>query len=253
MNKNVIEEYNKINLLLNESNISFMNHGYFPSYAGILEEDFLFKNQISLYLKLFEGIDVAGKKILEVGCGRGGGIASVLKYLKAEELFACDINELNIEYCKESHDKKISFKVSDAQSLDYDDNMFDILLSVESSHCYDFPNHFFDEVSRVLKPGGVFLYTDCGKNIKTFESRSSYFKNIKKENITNNVKQSCEEDHDKWKRLILNEQVRDKFAGIAIEKSAEYSEGSDMYIIYVAENHNKDEPVKVLGDINEQV
>jgi len=241
----VMQQYNRINILFGDSSIDFMNHGYSPSYEIISEDDFIFKNQISLYLNMFEGIDSKDKKILEVGCGRGGGISAIKKYLDTDKLFACDINRLSIEYCKNNQDNSIEFKVSDAHKLDYPDNFFDILVSVESSHCYHLPELFFSEVSRVLKPGGVFLYTDCGKNINKFGSEVSEFTDIKKEDITKNVRESCLEDYEKWKLLILDEAIKEKITGIALEKSKEYSKGSGMYLKYIATN-------KDLEDINEQ-
>jgi ubiquinone/menaquinone biosynthesis C-methylase UbiE len=243
--RDVVQEYNTVNMLLGDSSIDFMNHGYSPSYKIISEDDFIFKNQISLYLNMFEGIDSKGKKVLEVGCGRGGGISAIKKYLDTDRLFACDINKLNIEYCKSNHDDSIEFKVSDAHKLDYPDRFFDIVLSVESSHCYHLPGLFFSEVSRVLKPGGVFLYTDCGMNIKRFSSEASEFTDIKEKNITENVKQSCLEDYKKWQSLILDENIRKKFTTIAQLKSEEYASGSDVYMKYIATN-------KDLGDVNEQ-
>ena len=243
--RDVIQEYNEVNMLLGNTGVNFMNHGYSPSSEIISEDDFIFKNQISLYLNMFEGIDSKGKKVLEVGCGRGGGISAIKKYLDTDKLFACDINKLNIEYCKNNHDDSIEFKVSDAHKLDYPDSFFDIVLSVESSHCYHLPKLFFSEVSRVLKPGGIFLYTDCGRNIKRFSSEVSEFIDIKEENITENVKQSCLEDYEKWQSLILDEDIRKKFTTIARLKSEEYATGSDMYLKYIAINKN-------LGDIDEQ-
>jgi ubiquinone/menaquinone biosynthesis C-methylase UbiE len=243
--RDVVEEYNKVNLLLGKSNISFMNHGYSPSSEIISEDDFIFKNQISLYLNMFSGIDYKGKTILEVGCGRGGGISAIKKYLDIDKLFACDINKLNIEYCKNNHDKSIEFKVSDAHKLEYPNSFFDILISVESSHCYHEPKSFFSEVSRVLKPGGIFLYTDCGKNIKRFSTEASMFTDLQKEDITKNVRQSCLEDYEKWKLLILDEGIKEKFTRIAFSQAEEYGKESEMYLKYIATN-------KGLEDKNEQ-
>lgn len=242
----VIEEYNKVNFLLGESNINFMNHGYSPSYKTISENDFIFKNQISLYLKVFEGVDFEGKTILEVGCGRGGGISAVKKYLNVGKVYACDINNMSIEYCKNNHDSCIEFKVSNAHKLDYPDSFFDILVNVESSHCYNTPKLFFKEVFRVLKPGGMFLYSDCGNNIKKFNPEKSGFMCIKKEDITENVRQSCLEDYEKWKLLILDEKIKEKFMNIALTMSEEYAKKSDMYLKYTLVS-------KKIGNSDEQI
>jgi ubiquinone/menaquinone biosynthesis C-methylase UbiE len=245
---NTINQYNKVNVLLKESGIGFMNHGYSPSTKGILEEDFLFKNQISLYLNMFQDIETKNKKVLEVGCGRGGGIFAVSKYLNIKDLFACDINDMSIDYCKKSYGNAISFKVSDAHQLQYEDEEFDIVLSVESSHCYPVPRLFFTEVSRVLKNNGTFLYADCGLNIKSFIENSDLFTNIKKEDITENVRQACIEDYEKWNTYITDKEIKKKFTGIALSQSKEYSKDKDMYLKYVAQKNN----INILGENYEQ-
>src|SRR5690606_39272967 len=48
----------------------------------------------------------------------------------------------------------------DAESLPFVGGSVDAVVNVEASHCYpNFPR-FLDEVARVLKPGGHFLYAD---------------------------------------------------------------------------------------------
>lgn len=44
--------------------------------------------------------------------------------------------------------------------MPFDDQQFDVVMNVESSHCYPSLDLFFREVRRVLRPGGYFLYTD---------------------------------------------------------------------------------------------
>ena len=47
-----------------------------------------------------------------------------------------------------------------AESLPLGDASVDVLVNVESSHCYGNFQKFIAEVHRVLKVGGVFLFAD---------------------------------------------------------------------------------------------
>jgi ubiquinone/menaquinone biosynthesis C-methylase UbiE len=58
----------------------------------------------------------------------------------------------------------LDFVQGDAQNLPFPDESFDAVVNVEASHQYpDFPG-FLAEVTRVLRPGGHFLYTDSRRN-----------------------------------------------------------------------------------------
>ena len=48
----------------------------------------------------------------------------------------------------------------DAENLPFEDNSFDAIINVESSHCYGNVEQFLREVHRVLRPGGDFLFVD---------------------------------------------------------------------------------------------
>jgi SAM-dependent methyltransferase len=48
----------------------------------------------------------------------------------------------------------------DAEDLPFSDNEFDIVINVESSHNYPNLRRFFEEVARVLRPGGFFSHAD---------------------------------------------------------------------------------------------
>lgn len=47
-----------------------------------------------------------------------------------------------------------------ADALPLPDGSFDVVVNVESSHCYPSRPRFFQEVRRVLAPGGTFLFAD---------------------------------------------------------------------------------------------
>jgi ubiquinone/menaquinone biosynthesis C-methylase UbiE len=54
----------------------------------------------------------------------------------------------------------LSFEVGDSEQLQFPDASFDIVLNIESSHCYGDVAAFAAEVERVLKPGGWFGWVD---------------------------------------------------------------------------------------------
>ena len=56
--------------------------------------------------------------------------------------------------------KTFRFEVGDSESIPFEDEKFDVVLNVESSHCYGDMDQFMSEVTRVLKPGGHFLWCD---------------------------------------------------------------------------------------------
>ena len=59
-------------------------------------------------------------------------------------------------------------------SLSFEDESYDIIYNVESSHCYSNMSEFISEVYRVLKPGGYFAWTDF-RDKKTMESIHQLF------------------------------------------------------------------------------
>lgn len=114
---------------------------------------------IQLYHHVAALADLTGKRVLEVGCGHGGGAAYVSRF--AGTYTGLDLNPAGIGFCRETHKaESLSFVQGDAENLPFPDETFDAVLNVESSHCYpDFPR-FLSEVARVLVPGGRFHYAD---------------------------------------------------------------------------------------------
>lgn len=54
----------------------------------------------------------------------------------------------------------LSFIKGNAESLEFADNSFDVIINVEASFYYPRIERFFDHVVRILKPDGHFLYAD---------------------------------------------------------------------------------------------
>ena len=214
---------------------NYLNHGYHPPYNNLFGYHKIFKHQASLYLHLFDDIDTKNKSLLEVGCGRGGGINLLSQMFDFKNIYACDLTEANINHCQK-HADGIKFKVADAENLDYENNQFDIIINVESSCYYKKPERFFSKVQKLLKPNGVFLYTDVfePQNILYVEQRLPlFFKNIKKEDITHNVIQACDQDIVHFDKVISNKDIKESYINVAKEKGNYYRIGWIFYFKYV--------------------
>jgi 2-polyprenyl-3-methyl-5-hydroxy-6-metoxy-1,4-benzoquinol methylase len=188
--KEVIQSYKIINEFFNKENyVNFMNHGYYPESKILKKEDLFFKYEASLYIYLLNNIDTNNMKLLDVGCGRGGGINIYKKYFNFLELHGCDINKEGIEFCKKTY-KNINFKICPVEKLNYKNNYFDIITNVESFSYYKNPQLALKELFRILKPNGLLLLTDIDLNFKIFKN----YKILNIEEITPNVAFACKEN-----------------------------------------------------------
>ena len=103
-------------------------------------------------------------KILDVGAGYGGS----MRYLAKR--FGCHCVALNLSEVENDRDREMNkeqeladlIEVVDAsfEKLDYPDNSFDFVWSQDAILHSDHREKVFEEVARVLKPGGEFVMTD---------------------------------------------------------------------------------------------
>ena len=236
MTEQIVLEYAQHNDFLGSDNYyNYMNHGYYPPYKKLFDYHKIFKHQASLYLHLFDGVDTNNKSLLEVGCGRGGGINLLSEMLVFKNIEACDLTEANINHCQK-YANGIKFKVCNAEKLDYEHDQFDIVINVESSHCYNDLNSFFFKVQKILKSGGVFLYTDIFEPARVTyaeQQLSLCFKNVKKEDITDNVIQALEHDIEHFDKVLSHTNRKKFFVSLSEKKLKLYKAGETLYIKYI--------------------
>jgi len=116
---------------------------------------------LALYAAVAAPGELAGKQVLEVGCGRGGGAAYVFERFRPSSMTGVDLARTAIERCRRRYGRPgLTFQTGDAQSLPFADQSFDAVINVESSHCYPDMDAFLGEVRRVLRPGGKLLLAD---------------------------------------------------------------------------------------------
>lgn len=187
----------------------FMNYGY-ADYKNIylLPEDEDDRYFIQLYDRVVAGIPIENKVILEVGSGRGGGLDYINKYFKPSLALGIDLSPKAVEFSKNNYrGGGIYFEQGDALNIKSPSESIDVVINIESSHCYPSLTKFFQEVYRVLKPNGYFLYADLCKssNIGKIEEElklGGFFEIVEHENIVDGVLQALELDNARKLAMI---------------------------------------------------
>ncbi|MFL7790768.1 MAG: class I SAM-dependent methyltransferase [Anaerolineae bacterium] len=158
--------YEHISTLDHDANMIFMNYGWADGNGDaapllLQPEDESNRYCIQLYHRVAGAIDLNGLDVLEVGSGRGGGASYVKRYLAPRTLTGVDLTANAIAFCRKHYAiPGLTFVRGDAQALEFEDGSFDVVINVESSHCYTSMDRFLAEVVRVLRPGGHLLYAD---------------------------------------------------------------------------------------------
>jgi ubiquinone/menaquinone biosynthesis C-methylase UbiE len=189
--------------------MTFMNYGYAaPDGPALRSEDEVNRHCIQLYHHLAGAVDLRGKDVLEVGSGRGGGASYVTRYLGPRSYVGVDRCEKAIEFCRRHYADVagLTFRHGDAEALPFPDASFDVVLNVESSHGYGSVPRFLGEVARVLRPGGVFLYTDHRARWEIDDwreqLRATGLMLLDETDITGNVVEALDQTNDRKQALI---------------------------------------------------
>lgn len=144
------------------------NYGFAPAETGHPE-----CFQLQLYdelLKLLDGSAGAGvERVLEISCGRGGGLRHVaLRLPDAKLVVGLDSSARAIRFCRAHYaaSPQMAFVRGRALQLPFGDGAFDLVINLEASHAYGDEAAFLDEVRRVLRTGGRLLYGDHRRSRK---------------------------------------------------------------------------------------
>jgi ubiquinone/menaquinone biosynthesis C-methylase UbiE len=97
-----------------------------------------------------DGIDAPVTDVLDLGTGTGSGAAIVVRRFPDARVVGVDLSEEMLERARVNV-PGAEFRRADASSLPFSDESFDLV-----AHANMIP--FFDEVARVLRPGGTVLF-----------------------------------------------------------------------------------------------
>jgi len=218
--------------------VTFLNYGYWPEEGKTIElesQDEPDRPAIQLYHHIASGSDLAGKKVLEISCGHGGGASFVMRYHRPASYTGIDQNPKAIAYCRKTHGTLgIDFHTGDAQALDFPEDHFDAALNVEASHCYPRQDSFFRSVYRVLRPHGKLLYADFrpGDEVPQLEQdiQAAGFRIASRTEINAHVVRALQRTSGRYRDLVHRmtpkflHRIMEGFAGV---------EGSDIYNSFV--------------------
>ncbi len=117
--------------------------------------------------RLLEKLDIVKIKpqmILDVGSGTGVAIPALYERYKKAQLVALDISEkmLNKSAQQGSFFRSPHLVCADMEQLPFEDNTFELVFSSLSMQWCNDLNAALTEVKRVLKPGGLFVFTTFG-------------------------------------------------------------------------------------------
>ena len=110
--------------------------------------------------------EIPGKNVLDIGCGIGNWCYKAAQY-GAKSVKGFDIQEEMVQRAKQatSQFSTVSIRVGDVMDMPYDDNTFDVALSLYVTCCLRLKaciSHF-KELYRVLVPGGKAIVVNFSK------------------------------------------------------------------------------------------
>jgi ubiquinone/menaquinone biosynthesis C-methylase UbiE len=205
--RNFRQFYNEVSRQLDASQFGqfsyFLNYGYVADGVSdgsvvTLPENYFNRNSVRLVLELVGDCDLRGRRVLDVGCGRGGTVYTLEQFFQPQTVVGVDLSPNAIEFCRRVHRYAgVSFREGDSERLPFDDGSFDVVTNIESSHSYPDIRAFYLEAWRLLTANGDFLYTDVLPRGKSDECRGLLeqigFTVVRARDTTANVLASCDQ------------------------------------------------------------
>lgn len=206
------EAYQFLSRVYTKTDWKFMNYGYAPlnGFEGTVVLDRSDEENrfcIQLYHYLASVVDLNGRRVLEVGSGRGGGADYIRRCLNPKTVVGVDFSRNAVAFCNQIYPLNgLSFEIGNAEALPFGNDRFDAVINVESSHCYNSMEGFLEQVKRVLAPGGSFLFADFrGRDdLDALKAhiRASGLTLVRESDISANVLEALRQDSDRKTREI---------------------------------------------------
>jgi ubiquinone/menaquinone biosynthesis C-methylase UbiE len=221
-----------------------MNYGYHSaaeerSGQSAVPQEHPERYCLRLYEHAVQGVNLRGRNVLEVSCGRGGGAGFLARAFAPRRYVGLDLSEQNVRLARDhQREPNLEFTIGNAQALDFADAAFDVVINIEASHLYDDRNAFFREVFRVLRPGGDFRYVDgCWRDDDcSGELAAAGFELLERRDITENVLSALRLDSGRREAIVdampqveLRQQYKDWSGVIGYRAFQRFENGDTRY------------------------
>jgi SAM-dependent methyltransferase len=154
-------------------------------------------------------------RVLEVGCGRGGGAAFLLEGRPGLAYVGLDLSGEHARVCRRrfTSNRAAQFAVADATQLPVADGRFDAAFSVEAAHHFADIHRFYREVARALRPGGWLMLTGLWRPSQSSNApfEAAGFRVVERHDITANVVASLDRTSPLRLQMIEALDLPDRF------------------------------------------
>jgi len=117
------------------------------------------------YVEAWKKAHCKGADVLDYCCGNGYDSRHIAKTMAPKSVVGIDISDVSIDNCskmaqQEGLSSLLSYRVMDAEELEFADNSFDVVIIYGVLHHLDLEKAF-GEIKRVLRPGGKAIATEA--------------------------------------------------------------------------------------------
>ncbi|MCP4639004.1 MAG: class I SAM-dependent methyltransferase [bacterium] len=146
-------------LVENGKRTRFASCGYADRFDPFIlnESPYLRKVYGDLFASFLGGLGCG--RLLDVGCGTGIYFAALAEHAKTIDAVDTSSEMIDVarDYCEQTGLAHVHPRTGSAESLDYEDGSFDVVMEMDVlHHVTDLPKTLA-EVARVLRPGGHFF------------------------------------------------------------------------------------------------
>ncbi|MQY66885.1 MAG: methyltransferase domain-containing protein [Dehalococcoidia bacterium] len=116
--------------------------------------------------------------ILDIGCGGGRTVNTMAKIAAEGKVYGIDYSEVSVAVSTSKNKRlidagRVRILHASVDSLPFSDDMFNLVIAVESCHFWPDLVNNLKEIRRVLKPGGSVIIVNAIYRDERFEKRNS--------------------------------------------------------------------------------